>query len=49
MSELTDEQKQKLKDEISSYISWRDPYDAIVELTEAIINGEIEGITYEPK
>ena len=49
MSELTDKQKQELQDEIGSYISWRDPYDAIVDLTEAIINGEIEGVTYEPK
>lgn len=37
--------KQELQDEIASYISWEDPYNAIVDLTEAIINGEIEGIS----
>ena len=44
-----EELREKLKDELSSYISRHDPYDTLIDLTYAILNGEIEGLSYKPE
>ena len=41
--------REKLKDELSSYISRHDPYDTLIDLTDGILNGEIDGLSYKPE
>ncbi|MCP4989865.1 MAG: hypothetical protein GY928_28550 [Colwellia sp.] len=44
-----EELREKLKEELSLYISLHDPHDTKIDLTDAILNGEIEGLSYKPE
>ena len=44
-----EELREKLKDKLGTYISWHDRYDTLIDLTDAILNGEIEGLSYKPE
>lgn len=44
-----EELREKLKEELSLYISLHDPHDTKIDLADAILDGEINGLSYKPK